>query len=193
MGAQWTGVVGQSGRVLRPVVDVVDEGPLEGEAPTGGGDVRLAGIGQFSQWVAPIQRDQLVAQVVVRRMQRHRQVHWQPLGGHPTDAGHHADRRDGEVARRQPEVAMETLDGRPRSVIVGQRLTHAHEDHVGNPAVAGFDLGPHNLFYDLAGREVAVEAHLAGSAEAARHGASGLSADTHRGTVLVVHEHRLDE
>ena len=47
MGAQWTGIVGQSGGVFRPVVDVVNEGPLEGEAPTGSGDVLLAGIGQF--------------------------------------------------------------------------------------------------------------------------------------------------
>ena len=59
-------------------------------------------------------------------------------------------------------------------------------------AVAGPAGGPHDLLDDLAGREVAGEAGLAGGAEPAPHRAAGLARHAHRGPVGVEHQHGLD-
>ena len=88
---------------------------------------------------------------------------------------------------------MDPLHGRPGPVVIGQGLTHAHKDHVGDPTVAGIDLGPDYLFHDLPGGQVAFEAHLAGGTEPAGHGATGLGAHADCGTVPVVHKDCLDE
>jgi hypothetical protein len=65
---------------------------------------------------------------------------------------------------------VDALDSSPGAVVVGEWLAHAHEHDVGDAALAGLALGPDDLFDDLPRGEVAVEAHLAGGAEAATHG-----------------------
>ena len=105
--------------------------------------------------VAPVDRDQLVAEHVVGGVQRHREVDRQGGGGQAVDAGDDADGRDREVAGRQAEVVVEALDRGPDPVEVGQRLAHAHEHHVGQPPAQR--RGPraaasHHLLDDLARR-----------------------------------------
>ena len=86
---------------------------------------------------------------------------------------------------------MDELDGRPDAVVVGQGLAHAHEHDVAEPAGEGLPAGVDHLLDDLADRQLAVEAALAGGAEAAAHGAAGLARDAHRGPVGVEHQHGL--
>ena len=52
--------------------------------------------------------------------------------------------------------------------------------------------GPDDLFDDLADGQVAIEAGLAGGAEAARHRAAGLGRHADGRAVVVVHQHGLD-
>ena len=100
------------------------------------------------------------------------------------------------VRRRVGEAAY----GADHGLVVGHRLAHAHEDHVGDPARAARDLAARqrpgagdDLLDDLGGRHVALQAALAGGAERAGHAAAGLAGDAHGGAVGVAHQHRLDE
>ena len=81
------------------------------------------------------------------------------------------------------------LRGGKDGVEVVHRLAHAHEDHVGQLAVFG---DGEELVQYVAGAEVAVEALLAGDAEAAPHLAAHLAADAQRGAVLFGDVYRLD-
>ena len=104
--------------------------------------------------------------------------HAEPVG---CLVGHPADRAD---------------DG----LVVGHRLAHAHEHHVGDPARAAGDLAARqgastgdDLLDDLGGGHVALQAALAGRAERAGHPAAGLRGHAHRDPARVAHQHRLDE
>ena len=100
------------------------------------------------------------------------------------------------VGRGVGEPAYGADDG----LVVGHRLAHAHEHHVGDPARPAGDLaaverpgaGQH-LLDDLGGGHVALEPALAGGAERARHAAPGLAGDAHGDPVGVAHQHRLDQ
>ena len=185
---------GQLDGVGRPVVDAVDHRPLEAEPSAVQRQVVGARLHHGGQRVAPVDRHQLVAQRVVGGVQADGQRHREAPLGEPADAGHDADGRDRQVARRQAEVAVQPLDGAPHRGLVGQRLAHAHEHDVADAAaaVAGPPGGADDLLDDLAGRQVAGEAGLAGGAEAAPHGAAGLARHAHGGPVGVQHQHRLD-
>ena len=89
---------------------------------------------------------------------------------------------------------MDAFDRGPRRVVVGQRLTHAHEHDVGeSPAGAmRFARGPHDLFDDLTRGQVTRETRLAGRAKAARHRAARLRRHAHRRPTWIVHEDRFD-
>ena len=106
----------QLGRVAAPVVDTVDQGPLDGEPAAARFHVGGAGVGEHVERVPPVDGDQLVAQGVVRGVERDGQIDRQGLGSQPADPGHHADRREGEVARREAHVAVEPDDGAPDAV-----------------------------------------------------------------------------
>ena len=183
---------GELGRVLWTVVDPVDQGPLDRQPPPARRHVLGAGGGQLGQRVAPVDGDELVAQLVVGGVQRHRQVDRQRLAGEPADPGHEADRREGEVTGRQAHLVVQALDGRPDAVVVGERLPHPHEHHVGQPPRPRRPHGDRHLLDDLARREVPLEAGLAGGAELAGHGATRLRGHAHRHPVGVAHQDRLD-
>jgi hypothetical protein len=191
---QRAGQVRQLPGVGAPVVGVVDQCPLEGEATALGPQVVGAGAHQDAEREAPVDRHQLVTQAIVGRVQRHGQVHRQVLGRQPADAGHEPDGRQREVAGRQPEPGVRALHGWPHPVVVGEGLAHAHEHDVAQPpaVVAGPAGGAHGLLDDLTGGEVALETRLPRGAEAARHGAPGLGRHAHGRAVAVVHEHGLD-
>ena len=85
-------------------------------------------------------------------------------------------------------------------VVVGQRLAHAHEHDVGQPAGAAGTSPPrsqrapaHDLLDDLGGGQVAGQPGLAGRAERAGHPAAGLAGDADRDPVRVAHQHALDQ
>ena len=101
VGAQGAGERCQLCRVAAPVVDTVDHGPLNGEAPAAGSHVVRAGAGQHLERIAAVDGYEL-AQLVVGGMERHGEVHGQRFGGQAPDARHNADRREREMAGRRP-------------------------------------------------------------------------------------------
>ena len=179
-----------------PVVDPGDHRPLEAEPAVLDGEVVRAGLGEGIEGVALVDRDELVAEAVVGGVQRHREIDRERLGGEASDAGDDANRRHGEVARRDADVGVQPLDGPPRRRVVRERFAHAHEHDVrhssGRRRVGGDPGRCDDLFDDLADREVSFEPGLAGGAEAAGHGTPGLGRDAHRGPVGIEHQDRLD-
>ena len=105
--------------------------------------------------------------------------------------------RHAEAARRRVGQAAYGAD---HGLVVGDRLAHAHEHHVGDASRSAGHLAAReragagdDLLDDLGGRHVALQAALAGGAERAGHPAAGLAGDAHRHAVRVAHQHRLDE
>ena len=192
MGTERAGERRQLDRVALPVVDAVDQGPFDGEAPPAGRHVLGAGLGQHGQRIAPVDRDELVAQLVVGGMERDGQVHRQRLGGQAADAGHDAHRGEREVARREAHVAVQPLDGTPDPVVVRQGLPHPHEDDVGDPPRLGVPHGDCDLLDDLALGQLPLEPRLAGGAELAGHGAAGLGRHADGHPIGIAHQHGLD-
>ena len=136
-------------------------------------------------------------------MQGDGQGHRQPLTGEPADEGNEAHGGDGDTASRQAEALRgrvnEPMEGADDILVVDHRLTHAHEDHVGQsgrppgqlPGGRGLG-GVAHLLHDLPGGQVAGQAHLTGGAEGAGHAATGLGGDAQGGALLVAHEDALD-
>ena len=104
-----------------------------------------------------------------------------------------------EIAiERAPSPKPGRVVGQPAEgehlVVVVERLAHAHQHDVGDPAAVAPRLArrPQQLLEDLAAGEVAAEAHGAGGAERARQRAARLRRDADRAPVAVPHQHRLD-
>ena len=125
-------------RVLRVVVDAVEHHVLERDAAR----VLLvhvlpASIEQLGDRMLAVDRHQLVAQRVVRRVQRHGQ---RAVGllGEPQHLRHEAGRADRDTTARdvEAEIVHHDLGGRHHVAIVRERLAHAHEDDIGDDAVA---------------------------------------------------------
>ena len=83
-------------------------------------------------------------------------------------------------------------DGAPDPLVVGQRLPHPHEHHVGEPPGPGRPDRLGHLLDDLPGGELALEPGLSRGAELAGHGATGLGGDADGDPVGVVHEDGFD-
>ena len=190
--AERTGEGCQLGGIADPVVDAADQRPFDGETPAARRDVGRARIGELRQRIATVDGHQLVAQAVVRRVQRHGQVDRQCFLREAADAGHDPHRRERQVAGREADVAVEPHHRAPDPVVVGQGFPHPHEDDVGDAPRPGLPHGGHHLFHDLALAQVALEPRLARRTELARHGTAGLGRDAHGHAVGVAHEHRLD-
>ena len=107
----------------------------------------------------------LSADVVVRPVQRDRELHLQRLAGQAVDAGHPAGGRDGDRARAEAEAVR--VVGEPAEaehlVVVVERLAHAHQDHVADPGLVAARLArrPQELLEDLARPQVPAEPHRA--------------------------------
>ncbi len=86
--------------------------------------------------VAGVDRDQGVAQFVVRGVQRDREGDAEPGVGQLRDAGHQPDRGDHDRAPRDAEPVRRRIDqpgdGGRGGVVVRQRLPHPHEHDVGH-------------------------------------------------------------
>ncbi|MNX98809.1 hypothetical protein D3C86_1312290 [compost metagenome] len=173
--------------MLGLIVDVLEQGVFDGQhtflAETR--DITLAGRQQHRQRVLLVDRHQLVAQFIVRRMQRQRQGHIDDLA-ELVDHRHHARGGQGHLAFGYAiaEVVHHDLHGGDHVVEVQQRLAHAHHHHIGDGAI---DLGRHaterlvgdpHLTDHFGGRQIAIETLLARGAEAAIQGATRLRRDT---------------
>ena len=87
---------------------------------------------------------------------------------------------------------MQALYHLDRHAIVLERLTHAHEDHVGKPARRGLAGGEHDLLQYFAGAQVPGESGLTGGAKRTTHPAAGLAGDADRHPVVIGHQNGFD-
>ena len=186
------------------VVDAAHHGVLDRDPALGLLGVVPRRLDRLGDGEAGVDRDQLVAQLVVRRVQAQRQGDRDALVGQLRDPGHQADGGDGDAARGHAEAVGRRVGqpayGADHGLVVGHRLAHAHEHHVGDPARTAGDLvarqragAGDDLLDDLGGGHVALEAALSGGAERAGHAAAGLARDAHRDPARVAHQHRLDQ
>ena len=84
------------------------------------------------------------------------------------------------------------MNGSPKSVEVGQRLTHPHEHDIRKSPRQSCPCRHNELFNNLTGGQIPREPRLAGCAERAAHCTSGLATQTRGDSIVVGHEHRLD-
>ena len=185
---------GASSRPRRPgllqvVVDPGHERVLERDPAPGRGHVVADGVEQLGDRPAAVDRDQPVADLVGGGVDGDGQVDRERLGGGPPDPRDQPDGRDRDRPGRQPEPLVEPVGGPPGGLLVGERLPHPHEDHVGEvvggarPRAQLRQHGRHpgDLLDHLAHRQVPGEPELPGGAEGAAHGAARLGGDAHRG------------
>ncbi len=186
------------------VVDVADERVLDAHAPSGRLEVAAGRVQGLCDVPALVDRDEVVAQLVVGGVQAQRQRRRDALGRELVDGRHEPDGRHRDAARGDAEAVGgglgEPADGGDGGLVVRQRLPHAHEDDVADAALPAGDLaagqgarGGRDLLDDLGGRQVARQPGLPGGAERAVHAAAGLAGDAQGVAVLVAHEDRLDE
>ena len=185
------------------IVHVLDQRVLDRNSASRCQKVTASGIEKLADLPTRIDRNQVVPEVIIRRMQRHGERHRHSLAGELLDRGNQSDGRHRDVAcahaealGRRIDQPMQRSDNR---LVVGQRLPHPHKDHVGQgrgpsrqrPVAARCLRGPH-LIHDLSRREVASQTHLSRRAERTGHAAARLGRDAQSRTLGVAHEHRLD-
>ncbi len=188
----------QRGRLRRRVVDAPQDDVLEEELAPRALDVPRARGEEVVQGIRPVERHEAIAQLVGGRVQADGQVELQRLRREPVDRrGRPPPSTRRSSARRQPEPrrVVEQATGAERLVVVVERLAHAHEDDVGDPALAlgAKDAGEvQDLVDDLLGRQVPPQPEPAGGAEAAPDGAADLRRDADGGAARHEHEDGFD-
>ena len=99
----------------------------------------LAGLDDVRDAVLPVERHELAALRVGRRVQRDRQVRHDRLARQPLERRQQADGRERDPPRRQREPVLVGQDPQRlhRLVVVVQRLAHPHQDDVEGACRAG--------------------------------------------------------
>src|SRR5438876_395767 len=163
------------------VVLVAQHDVLEGDALAARERQRAAGVEERTQWVAAVDGHQPRALRVGGGGERHGQVDAR-LGEQAPDHGDEADGGDRDAPGRDGVAPLggQDVERRAHRLVVGERLTHAHEDDVRERARRGERAAGAHLAHDLGWREVAHEAHARRRAEAAPHPAARLARDAER-------------
>ncbi len=190
---------GEAGGGFGGIVFAFDECPLEEDSLRCEACVGAAGIDQFGEGPAFAGGDESGAFLFGGTVE----ADGEAVGGlgfrHAEDAGDHSDGADGDFGWADACAADvgEDVEGGHDRVVVVEGFAHAHEDDVADfeGGVDGVEdaAGVEDLADDFAGVEVADEAHLAGGAEHAAHGAAGLGADADRVASFVSHEDGFDD
>ena len=185
------------------IVDVLDQDVLDAHPTLAGVRIVPCGVQHRVHVEVSVQRDQFVAQLIVRRVQREREGDGQILVYELPHPRHHPDGGDGQAPGADPQSVrgrcVDLPHRRQHRLVVGHRLAHPHEDnvvHVARPArklpgaqPAG---GVMHLPDDLAGGQVTLQPALACGAERTGHATTGLRRDADGGASGVAHDDRLD-
>lgn len=178
------------------VVFAGDERPFKEDVPVAPFGVIAASIHQFGQVPSFGGGDEGLPFSVGGAVQADGEADALPFIGEADDAGDDADGAEGDVAGGEGEafVVGEDVYGRERVVVVVQGFAHTHEDDVAQAFATCLQEAVYEegLGDDFAGGEVTLEAHLAGGAEDAAHGAAGLGADAGGGAAFEFHEDGFD-
>ena len=151
------------------VVDVPDQGVLDGHAPAGRLVVPVRRVDGLVDLPPRVDRHQLVTQLVVGGMERQGQRHRNALRGQLVDARDEPNGRHGDASGRHTEPVRrrvgQAADRADRRLVVGEGLAHPHEDDVahsqrvlpvrvdaaGQLATPQRPSGPDDLLDDLGG------------------------------------------
>ena len=158
-----------------------------------------AGLQQLRQWILYIERHQLVAQGVRRRMQRHSQSH-RAVKAETLHHGHHTRGRDRHTAARKPiaVVVQHGFERRHQGCVILQGLAHAHHHHIGDDTLvqaafmAQSALCKPKLCSDFCCAEVTAETLCASRAKRATHGTASLGRNAQGTSIGLRDEHRFD-
>ena len=146
-------------------------------------------------------------------MQRQRQSNGQLLQLKLTNAGHQTHGRHGQTTSRNTEALGRRVNQAVYSthgcLVVSERLTHTHEDNVGNTqwtsilrATFCFFQALHllqvagtgnDLLHNFCGGQVTGQTLLTGCTEGAVHTAASLRRDAHGYAVVIAHDDGLNE
>ena len=153
-------------------------------------------MNEVSDGVLSVDRHHRGAQFIIGSVQTDSQVDLAFFGSKAVDHGDEADGGYGEATCPQVEPCrvVKAINGGQGGIIVHKGLSHAHDDDIGNDFTFLFEQAGiiQHLFDDLARGEIALESHLAGSAEHAIHGATRLGGNAQGLPFFVVHQYRLD-
>mmetsp|Transcript_10124 Transcript_10124/g.30308 ORF Transcript_10124/g.30308 Transcript_10124/m.30308 type:complete len:317 (-) Transcript_10124:577-1527(-) len=138
-----------------------------------GGHEALQRVGRSRRHQGPPQR-------LVGRVQAQRQADPRQVVRQLQDAGDDADGGHGHgcAPQSEPGVIGHHRHGGAHRLVVVHGLPHAHEHHVANGRQLA---GMHQLLHNLAGSELAFDAHGAGGTEGASHGTPHLRRHTKGG------------
>ena len=116
------------------VVHVLDERILDRHATPGRQEVAPRSVQKLANLPTRVNRNQLVAQVIVRSVQGYGESDGHPLPRELLNRRHEADRGDRDIAGAHAETlgdrVNEAMQGTDHGLVVRQRLTHTHKDHV---------------------------------------------------------------
>src|SRR5213594_106552 len=184
LGAEPVHQAYEAARVGLAVVLAAQHDVFEGDALAAREGQRAAGVEQDAQRVAAVDGHQARALHVGGGGERDGQVDAR-LGDQAPDDRDEADGGDRDAPGRDGVAPLggQDVERRAHRLVVGERLTHAHEDDVRERARGGERAAGAHLAHDLGGREVAHEAQARRRAEDAPHPAAGLARDAEREAV----------
>ncbi len=149
-------------RVAFTIVDAIDQDVFEGDHPPVGEGEPSAGRHQFLQRIGPVDGHERASGFIIGGVEGDGQVQRHVLakavdGGHKPRGG----KRDPAVGEVESLLVHQVADGLDHGVVVGQRLSHAHEDDIGEPiglSHGAFD--ENDLLQDFRGGQVSREPAL---------------------------------
>src|SRR5260221_14198543 len=147
-----------------------------------------ASIDDFSNLIALVDRHDCKSFIVIRGVERDRQIDLSLLVSETPDLWNQTHSRDGEAA--SPKVVAiriaESVNRRHGIVVVVERLAHPHKDDVRYYFVHILQhlRVIHDLCHDLAARKMTFETHLPGGAKDTTHRAPCLRRNTKRTTIF---------
>ena len=195
------------------IVNIANQCVLNGDATAGRTVVVVRSVQSLVDLPALVNRDELITQLIIRSVQRQRQSNGQLLHLELTNTRHQAHGRHGQTASRNTEALGRRVNQAVHSahgcLVVSERLTHAHEDNIGNTQrtsilrtafcffqslhllqVAGTG---NDLLHNFCGGQVTGQTLLTGRAEGAVHATASLRRDAHGHAVVIAHDDGLNE
>ena len=185
--------------LIERVIDLIDEGPFERHPPTL--DVEVVGRRGLHgcNGIPLIQWYERGAQLVVGGMQTYGQGDLPWFLGKSHHPRYDPDRRHGHRPGAKPPDFDDPTKRLAHAPVVGERLTHAHVDDVGQMVRAARESDRRevssrvgNLGVDFTRFKMPVKAELAGSAEGTAECTASLAGDAQRVSFWVTHQHRFD-
>ena len=171
-----------------PIIDPIHQRVFNGDFATIVGhliQIALGAIDKCLQRIFAVNRDQFVAQLIIRRVQTDRQRYITDIA-ELINFGNHTRSTQGDTALREAVgiIIEHQVHGIDNIVKIHQWLAHTHHHHIGDSAfrfgiklIKGF-CGDPQLANNFSGGQIAIKTLLSGSAETAIQSTANLRRDT---------------